>query len=100
MIIIIQRFSHLNKQFLVQSLNVSIGKLSCYFVLSEKNRKWERDLGQIFNNMDFSPFHIVRKLVVASGTKTVRPLSEIQSPLKHLEAELSENPFSEEFPRK
>lgn len=62
MIIIIQRFSHLNKQFLVQSLNVSIGKLSCYFVLSEKNRKWERDLGQIFNNMDFSPFHIVRKL--------------------------------------
>jgi hypothetical protein len=42
----------------------------------------------------------VKITALASSTKTVRPLSEIQSPLKHLEAELSENPFSEEFPRK
>lgn len=70
-------------------------------MLNEKNRKWERDLGQIFNNMDFFPLsHSAKVTVVANGTKTVRPLSEIQSPLKHLEAELSENPFSEEFPRK
>lgn len=45
----------------MQNLNVSIGKSSWYFVLNEKQMKWERDLGQIFNNMDFPPFHIVRK---------------------------------------
>lgn len=51
--------------------------------------------------MDFFPLsHSAKVRVVARGSETVGPLSEIQSPLKHLEAEMSENPFSEEFPRK
>lgn len=102
-------------EFLMQRVtNISKWKVSCYFhlllfkgvegekekVLNEK--PWVRFLMSFFPLLLSPPFpsHSEKLPKVANGTKAVSPLSEFQSPLKHLEAEWSENPFSEEFPKK
>lgn len=48
--------------------------------------------------MDIFPLpHSAKVTVIARSSKMVRPLSEIQSPLKHLEAEMSETRFQKSF---